>query len=413
MGYKLVSKSLNFKYIVLLGFLVAPHGQAEEIRNPYLPTRAAGMGGAFTAVANDEGAIFTNPAGIARARKNRSRDFLHIAKFPNLTLGINSESRSFYEAFTSVKGDKNVEGILDTADTLGSKPFWIRASIFPVAIFEVQKGSPASFGVFSDTSSKIVIEKSSSDQTRIEVVSDQGAALGFAWTNNTNRINLGFQLRPTYRYAYERRIASGDLFNKKLLKDQLANDSNKSTGMGVDFGLLATMADFWYPTIGISILNLPTGCRKDYLNPFTEKREAVCGTIYNGDLGNKDALSTIDPTDIRIGTSIITRITRKINLRLALDAHNISLPIGGSNYGLTGIEASKILHAGAELFFGNPLLLSPISFRGGYSQGFVTLGASLNFKLFSLDFASYAADVSSTSSATEDRRYMASLSFGL
>ena len=197
------------------------------------------------------------------------------------------------------------------------------------------------------------------------------------------------------------------------MKERLENDSNKSTATGIDFGMMATLADFWFPTIGVSVLNLPVGCRDDYLNPFTEKRETVCGTVYQGDFGNEDALSTVDPTDIRVGFSIITRMTRKINLRFALDAHNLAFQSGTSNYGLGGIEVSKMLHAGVELFVGNPLLIPPISFRSGYSQGFATFGVSLNLKLFSIDVASYGTDVSSSDTPNEDRRYMASITFGM
>jgi hypothetical protein len=412
MGETVVWMTRKLK-IVFLVFAMNATALAEEIRNPYLPIRAAGMGGAFTAVANDEGSIFTNPAGIARARKNRSRDTLHLAKFPNVIVGANAESKSFYQAFSSIDGDKNVEGVLDELDSIGTKPFWARAAIFPVMIVDLKKGTPASFGLFSETTTKIVIEEESSSQARVEVVSDQGAAVGIGWTNKTNRFNMGLQVRPTYRYAYEKRISSGDLFDKDLMKERLENDSNKSTATGIDFGMMATLADFWFPTIGVSVLNLPVGCRDDYLNPFTEKRETVCGTVYQGDFGNEDALSTVDPTDIRVGFSIITRMTRKINLRFALDAHNLAFQSGTSNYGLGGIEVSKMLHAGVELFVGNPLLIPPISFRSGYSQGFATFGVSLNLKLFSIDVASYGTDVSSSDTPNEDRRYMASITFGM
>ena len=74
---------------------------AEEIPGDKVSPRAAGMGDAYTAVANDEGAVFYNPAGIARARKARSRSTFHIAKFPNLIAGANSEARSFYEGYKS------------------------------------------------------------------------------------------------------------------------------------------------------------------------------------------------------------------------------------------------------------------------------------------------------------------------
>jgi hypothetical protein len=398
-------------YIATILLMLSANLQAEEIRNPYLPVRAAGMGGAFTAVANDEGALYTNPAGIARVRKNRSRDTFHISKFPNMIVGANAESYSFYQGFKTSQ-DKSVEGVVTEEEDFGTKPFYARAGIAPVMIFDAVRGTPAAVGLFSETTSKIVIDKETPDEARVEVVSDQGANLAIGYTNRSNRFNIGLQVRPTARYAYEAKIPSGDLLDKKTMQDHLQNESNKSTGLGADFGMMATLADFWYPTIGISVLNLPTGCQDDYLNPFTEKREKVCGNKFTGDIGNEDALSNVDPMDVRVGVSITTRITRKVNLRFALDAHNIHIPAGDMNYGLSGLETSKQLHAGTELFFGNPLLIPALSFRGGYSQGFATYGASLNFRYFTLDFASYGVDVSSTSTPSEDRRYLGALSFG-
>ena len=173
----------------------------------------------------------------------------------------------------------------------------------------------------------------------MEVVSDQAALLGAAYTNRSNRFSVGLQLRPTLRYAYEGRFASSELTDKDAMKERMQADANKSQGVGIDVGMIYTFADFWYPTFGLAVLNLPTGCREGYLNPFTEKRETVCGNVYSGDFGNEDALSTVDPTDIRAGVAITPRLTRKVNLRFSIDAHHIAVPVGDSVYGLSGIEA--------------------------------------------------------------------------
>jgi hypothetical protein len=98
-------------------------------------------------------------------------------------------------------------------------------------------------------------------------------------------------------------------------------------------------------------------------------------------------------------------------MRFALDAHNIPIGDAKQSYGLQGIEASKLLHGGVELFIGNPLLISPLSLRAGYSQGFATMGATASLGFLTLEFATYGTDVSSTKKPVEDRRILASLSF--
>lgn len=383
---------------------------AEEIPENFQGVRPMGMGNAYTAVANDESSVWTNPAGIGRSRKARSQSLFSITKVPNIIMGANAESRAFYQGFKGSQ-DKSVESVLDETDNLGDKPFWARASFFPVTVFDASRETPMAFGLYSNTTVQAIIPKDTPEEARVQAVSDIGSVVTLSFTNDSNRFNVGFNVRPTMRYAYEDRIPSEDLLNKGTMKTHLKDDSNKSRGLGADFGMMYTVADFWYPTIGVSVLNLPTGCKKNYLNPFTEKLETVCGTVYKGDFANEDALSTVDPTDIRAGVAITPRLGRKTNLRFALDAHHIPLGSSTQSYGLSGIEPSKLFHAGVELFFGNPLLVSPFSLRAGYSQGFMTAGATVNLGFLELEFATYGVDVSSSVTPIEDRRYLGALSF--
>ncbi len=349
-----------------------------ELPEGFTGPRPAGMGGAFTAVANDENAFWTNPAGIGRARKARSRNSIHIAKFPNAMIGANSASRSMYSAIKSASGS-TIADVVSDASVPTDKPLYIRAAAFPVVIFEGGKGLP------------------------------MGAAVGFAYSNFANRLNLGLTLRPTYRYAYEDSVPSEDLTSKTALTKRMRKDSNRGTGIGVDAGFLFTLADFWFPTIGMSIRNLPTGCKTDYLNPYTEERQNICGTKYSGSRGNPDALTAIDPTDVRAGVSISPRFTKDYSLRFSADVHNLYLKSSSAYYGLPGVDAAKLLHAGVEFFIGNPLVQSPFSIRVGANQGFVTYGASINVPWFHIDFASYGVDISDQVRRVEDRRYLLAL----
>ena len=86
------------------------------------------------------------------------------------------------------------------------------------------------------------------------------------------------------------------------------------------------------------------------------------------------------------------------------------LGYGNASYGLKNIPFSALIHGGVELFVGNPLILPEYAVRVGVNQGFVTSGFNFNFGLLDVDFATYGVDVSSTSKAIEDRRFLASLS---
>ena len=383
-----------------------------EIPEGYLTPRPMALGGAFTGVANDESAFWTNPAGIARVRKARTRKSLHIFKLPNITLGLNAASRSFYSAISGTSSS-GVADVIADSDFDAAKPFYARAAAFPSMLFDIGRNNPAGLGVFQNSTFRVYIDKDVPTDARISSVSDIGAALGYAWTDSSNRITLGFTFRPTYRYAYEDTIPSSELKSKTAIYERVKSDNNRGVGVGADVGLLYTLADYWFPTLGLAIRNLPTGCKSDYLNPFTEKRQNICGTKYIGSQGNPEALSVLDPTDARVGVSISPRVSSDYGIRFSADLQNIYLGQNATYYGLPGIDLAKMLHGGLEVFTGNPLERSLYSIQIGANQGFVTWGFVINSSFGSLEFASYAADVSNTLKRVEDRRYLTSFSMAI
>jgi len=385
---------------------------AGEIPGEYNALRPIGMGDAFTAVANDESSVWTNPAGIGRSRKARSRSIFNISKLPNIIAGANGNGRKFYSAFKA-SADKSIEGALDQATDIQGKPLWVRAGIFPVTVFSLDKVTPMAFGLYSNTTVQALVPKDTPTVAQVTAIADAGAVLDLSFTGAENRFNYGLQVRPLMRFAFEDLIPSSDLLDKVAMRRHLREDSNKLTGLGLDAGVLFTVADFWFPTIGVAVLNLPTGCKSNYLNPYTQKSANVCGNRFSGTISNASALSIVDPTDLRVGVAITPRLTRAVNMRVAIDAHHIPIGTASLSYGLLGIPASQLLHAGAELFYGNPLLVAPVAARIGINQGFITFGATLNMMGIDLQFASYGVDVSTTATPVEDRRYLASLSLDL
>ena len=383
-----------------------------EVPDGYLSPRPMGMGGAFTAVANDESAFWTNPAGIARVRKARSREGVHIVKFPNATVAANKGSQSILKVINGSSTD-GVADAIAASDLNSSKPFYARGAAFPVILFDAGKNNPMGFGVFQNTTMRIFIDKDIPTDARVVAVSDVGANYGIAYSNFANRLNLGLTLRPTYRYAYEDTAPTSELKSKSALVKRIQKGSNRGVGIGADVGFLFTLADFWFPTIGVAIRNLPTGCKTDYLNPNTELRQNICGTKFSGSDGNPEALSVIDPMDTRIGLSISPRIAREFGMRFTGDIQNIALNSGKVFYGLPGIDAAKMLHGGIEFYSGNPLERSAFAVQVGANQGFVTWGVTVNAPFASLEIASYGADLSTTVKRIEDRRYVASVSFAL
>lgn len=400
-------------FITLILFLgVTSLTQAQELPESFVPVRSNGMGGAFTAIANDENSVWTNPAGIARVRKARSRGALDIIKVPNLAFGANTNSRSFLSRISALGDSTTADTLSSKVNDLAEKPLWASLSTFPLAM--VRFGNlPSVIGGYSHTTIKAVIDSENPLQASTVAISDVGGVLGLAITDRSNRINFGINMRYVKRYAYEETLPIIDMASPTELQARIKSNSNVSQAFALDMGFMWTFADFWYPTFGIAIFNSPLGCKDDYLNPFSKTREKVCGTVFSGNIANTDALSTIDPTDIRFGLSMTPRFSRSLAARISAGLHHIHGASGSNNYGLSEVPIQKQIHAGVEIFTGNPLLPPPFSVSFGYNQGFYSMGFTVRMPFISFDVASYGRDISTTDSPTEDRRIMVGFSIDM
>lgn len=395
---------------IVFGFVAfsASHAFAEEIPEHYLPAGPTGSGGAGVASANDDDAIWTNPAGIARVRKARSKTGTRT-KIPNLILGANSNSKTFYGSIQGA-GDSTIEDLAANADSLGSKPFWVRAAMFPVTLVSLAPSSPAAFGIYMNSVTSAFIDSAAPSDAQVTAISDIGGVITLGQTNASNRLSSAIQIRPVYRYSLENTIPSNDLSSRSALQHHFTSLANKATAIAIDVGVMYTMADYWFPTFGLALLNAPLQCKSDYLNPFSEKRQDICGTKFAGDFGSPDAMSTIDPADIRAGFAITPRFGRDVTTRISLDVHHYAVASGSKYYGLPGIETGKLFHAGIEIFKGSPLQPPPYSLRLGTNQGFFTYGVEGRIGYMSIAFTSYGQDISARTSRKEDRRSLLSLS---
>ncbi len=404
----------RLKMKVILFFIIwTSVVRAEELFEPMDPPRAMGMGGASVAVSNDSHSIWTNPAGIARIRKARSRNKLHFSTFPGLILGANKEGQKLLTKMKFTSNSQAMSESIAKAIRSGSSqnPLWGRLTLNPMTFLESGKNKPIAMSLLASTVIKVqYLPQEGSDSIRVQTLNDLGGSLGIALTNRTNQLSAGIQIRPTLRYGFDDRISPDDLAYGKEMEQRIKKEANVGLGLGVDTGILWTLSDFWFPTVGMAIYNLPIGCKKDYLNPFTEKRQTICGTVYGGRINNPESLFLLDPTDIRLGVSIAPRLGRNLSLRLAFDMHHLYATDGTMYAGLNGLNPIKQAHGGVELFFANPLSLGSFALRAGMNQSFVTTGMSFRADYFSLEVAFYGKDINSKAATQKDSRWLLSLS---
>ena len=406
------------------GYFVSP---GSHMPADWAGLRALGMGNAYTSSANDELAVFSNPAGLARSRNQREKSKIHRLSIPGLNIGGNQSAAKALKS--SAKPSSWPGKLYESASSSPGQRQFFEAQTYPFFTLG-GKGTPTYlFGMPART---ILTTQSASGAKDAPVMlfseTSLSGALAIAGSSRAGLFSWGLSARPNMRYTYfssDFSSASGqDSLNAKTLQNLAKTKAVKTTGTGVDAGVLVTAADYWFPTLAIAVRNIPTGCVDDFVNPLTGKTITMCGSVRKKSSGSIPADTTtgkeflinstkVDPTEVRAGFSITPRgrvSGTKVNLRLAVDAYPLPIKSGSKNYGIPNVPVGSLVHAGAEMYFGNAIVNRGFGLRAGMMNSQPTFGATLNFFAFSLEFAHYSEVVGTRDLFNLEKRYLAGLS---
>lgn len=166
----------------------------------YQSTRSAGMAGASVAVADDESAIFSNPAGIGQ--EDDPGLTLRGFSLPNMSVGMNSEAyRIFNEMKPSAGGFKNIENIVESGS---NKSVYFRGTSFPyVTVSRIQLGllvdaTAQATQVMNDGTLGVGWDRSLNAWQR----SQAGVVAGFSVPHRHSGLSAGISTRYTIRTSY-------------------------------------------------------------------------------------------------------------------------------------------------------------------------------------------------------------------
>ena len=372
--------------------------------------RIAGMGQAFTALSDDLSAIWVNPAGISRVRKNRSRKFVNWFSSPNIFMSANQNGQTFYNAFqknrTKVKeGENLISKSLSELGEIDQERICFSIAANPVVYFDYPRGSPWAFGAFSSLRTELTASTGDT-HSLIQSVSDTGIVLGKAWTGQNNRLTLGFQWRFFWRYDYYDSVDNALISSRQVMSKLIKDKGNKGVVTAIDIGGLWTVADYWFPTFAFSLRNLPLACQSNYLGTDSEERVKACGVSLRGTIKNEQSIYILDPMEIRYGFSLTPRLSRKFAFRIAIDMHKGYIKSGTTYYGVPLRNPAEQFHAGVEAFLENPLTRSPFAVRGGYNGVGLTGGFTLRASRAVIDFATYEQKVAGIRSSGTENSYL-------
>lgn len=399
--------------VVSLFSLSAFAAQSEYLHQTRLSTRVMGMGGAFTAVADDYNALYYNPAGLA---------WLDHGQFvADLGAGFTPSILGFISDLNAAGSDpnqlqtllaKNFGSHFSSRVQLGGT--WVRPhwgfGLQPVDLTveaDIHGVGGATVGVqaYQDTilqygygwSWGAKVENQDSELTTEAKVDKQQSgksAPTVAGINSSPRTwAVGVSPKAVYRAYFEKDLSALDLAASNTLFRP--SDATEGITFDTDVGMLYNLPipdGGWFkwlkyakPTFGVAVRNvLDLGFKTDLHLYNAQSVPATANLERRFDVGTKFELPEF----------------WVFKPRFMVDARDM-----GTRYAST----TKCLHLGTELLWKAFSWLNG-GYRLGLSEGYLTMGVSAELGIFLIDLASYSENIGTSADPKESRRYMAQLS---
>jgi hypothetical protein len=353
-------------WIGIAFLLIATPVLAEELPVFYKGVRPLGMGGAFTAVADDENALFYNPAGLNNIEGWGGLEILNpYFEFTQNTLDFFGDVDELADASEEEQSELAAE-LLE--NWLGEK-LHLRTGLFPnftVHNFGVGVLAQGLFNgeVHNPLGSNTLVVTGGYDLALLV-----SGAYGFDMMLGT--LKIGATGKLIQRQLLDQTYTTRELVEEDGIDPR--DDLEKGVGFGADLGAIYSVPVFLNPSFGFTIQN-----------------------IADTDLGDAGELqqqlnlgAALKPT-IGFGTLVV-----------ALDVVDFTNQLGNDS------DLAKRLHLGVE--YRLPLFFS---FRAGFHQGYLSAGATADLWFVKLAYAYYIEELGAYAGQEPDRRHIAQLSLG-
>lgn len=349
---------------------MAAQAGAPTLRIPYQMTfsRPASMGGAFTAVADDQNALFYNPAGLALLDSTFAA-LLDVELMASLGSGgigdlvedASNIATAAKETGSESETSKQIDGITRLGELVSSRTAAI-GNKTQMYLARKKWGIAATAGIQTGLG---VHSKLLPEVADFALLGDADFRFGYAHPFLDGKVSLG--AAPYFKVR-----AQGGRANLSLTEALDAKDSLKSLvavgqGFGTDLGLMVRPVAAMSPTFGLAILNV--GDTRMIAN-----ENAFAGT---GFLSETDKIGAPDPVKQVVNAGFaISPIDGRGFVRLSGELREINRPSAAELKPAFGVESgfrSNYIRTLVSAGWGN----------GGWSAGF-------ELRLFlKLRFASY------------------------
>jgi len=346
------------------------------IRPQYNGTRAMGMGGAFTAVADDNTAIFYNPAGLIQLEKGESNWYMKFEGDPEIA--------EFYDEIERAKetppvGQSEEEALSDVLQKNYGSHYSLRMPSLGWLWARPNWGLAV---IPMDFSIDMGLHRTVGPSVNLYAVNDTTVAFTYNWDvipdKFYGKLSVGITTKAIYRMEVNKVASIAEVNQGEIFQPE---DAREGFTIDADVGVLWRAPwERWNLKGAMVIRNI---LDYGYLTQFS-----VVGD-ESGQPGNLNR--TIDFGGALELPGFIT-----FKHRIAVDYRDLLHP---------NFTFKKGIHVGYE-FNGQLFSWLKGAFRAGINQGYWTAGWTGEFTIFRLDLASYGEEVGVPGSPIENRRYM-------
>lgn len=359
------TRILSFAVLVVgVCFFLSPRSaEAQEIFEFYTGVRQLGMGGAYTAVVNDETAVLTNPAGLGKIR-----DVTFTLVDPELH-GSFENTR----AITLSNASKvfAIQDLLDTLNNSKGTHWHAKAQIFPSII-----APNFGFGLLGNFSYDAEVDPTGTT-FRLDYRNDLALAVGYSFRFFGGIVKLGVAARLVDRIEISKDIPAN---STGVSVDSLGSEG---MGLGTDIGLTIAAPVALIPTISAVVrdVGMTTYEMSDGLFRSTTTRPQPT------------------PQTVDAGFALFPILANHMRATITAEVHGLTT-LGEET------DFMRRLHTGLELNFSDFLFL-----RGGMNQRYWTAGIELASERFQLQAATYGEEIGIRPATREDRRWVGKFAF--
>lgn len=346
------------------------------IHQQFMSTRAMGMGNAHVAVADDENAIFYNPAGTLRKTDRKMNFFLKAGADPDI--------KDFMDDLDAAEGQSTLQ-IANLIESKYGQHYSLRAPSLGF-IWATPKWSFAF--IPADVTVEMGLQESVGPSINLVAFQDTTLAYSRAWNFKKvqyGRLDYGATAKLIYRGHLDKIVNLVDIQTGNVLEKE---DSNEGMTLDFDFGMLWQLPEYssgffsyLQPTFGMNIRNVLDYGYFSNLGLYSDDKN-----------GDPEKLHRV----IDVGTAFKLPKWWVWSTQLAIDVRDILHP----NW-----TVEKGVHAGLE-FNWEMFSWWKGGWRVGMNQMQWTAGFTGQLWVCKLDLSTFGRNVGTSSQETKDRVYM-------